>query len=222
MYIKWGGMSVRKGIQSIVKLTITMLLGFIILFPASDASAEIADGSYQINYEMKGSGNNNTSIADGYFTKPATLTVKDGIKHIQLNVTSSSMIKSLSVPSGEVTVVREGNDTRTVKFRVDGDLSQPLSMKMRIVVPDMPEMPGGYKQDHTARAIFNVSDLPQAETGASALANDAGQKASESKTVSPADNPPTNDDTPIVLYAGLLLASVAIFSIYKLRTVKNN
>src|SRR5690625_7507396 len=106
---------------------------------------------------MKEAGNENTSIADGYFSKPATLTVKNGVKHIQLTVTSSSMVKSLSAPSGPVNVVSEdkGNETRTVKFKVD-DLSQPVNMEMHIVVPDL------YDMTHTARADFDVSGLPAA------------------------------------------------------------
>src|SRR5690625_7106402 len=119
--------------------------------------AEIADGTHQINYEMKEAGNENTSIADGYFSKPATLTVENGVKHIQLTVTSSSMDKSLSAPSGPVNVVSEdkGNETRTVKFKVD-DLSQPVNMEMHIVVNDL------YDMTHTARADFDVSGLPAA------------------------------------------------------------
>src|SRR5690625_1266987 len=74
------------------------------------------------------------------------------------------MIKSLSAPSCPVDDVSEdtANDTSTVKFKVDGDLSQPVSMDMNIVVPDMPAMPGGYDKDHTARAVFDVSGLPEA------------------------------------------------------------
>src|SRR5699024_6485180 len=126
-----------------------------IIIPQSIAYAAIKDGTYEINYEMKEAGNDNTSIADGYFTKPATLTVADGVQYIQLTVTSSSMIKSLSAPSGPVEIVSEdeGNETRTVKFRVDGDLSKPVPMDMHIVVPDL------YDMEHTARAVFDVSGL---------------------------------------------------------------
>lgn len=123
------------------------------------------------------------------------------------------MIKSLSAPSGSVDVVSEdeANETRTVKFRVDGDLSQPVSMDMHIEVPDMPEMPGGYKQDHTARAVFDVSGLSKAGAAAE-TSGDSGEEVA---------NPPTGDRTPIALYVTLLLSSIAIFTVYKLRVARN-
>src|SRR5690625_3904972 len=209
--------------------------------------AEIADGTHQINYEMKEAGNDNTSIADGYFSKPATLTVENGVKHIQLTVTSSSMVKSLSAPSGPVKVVSEdkGNETRTVKFKVD-DLSQPVNMEMHIVVPDL------YDTTHTARAVFDVSGLETTESatneedstdnGAAAADNNdsnkinnekngsgeakaesnGSEKAEENGSGKAEENPPTGDDTPIALYVLLLLgASVGIFAVWKSRLARN-
>jgi heme-binding NEAT domain protein len=204
----------KKRFSLVLAFTAIILTFSLITSPVGTVFAEIADGSYQINYEMKEASSDNTSIADGYFSKPATLTVKDGVKYVQLTVTSSSMIKSLSAPSGAVDVVSEGNnDTRTVKFRVDGDLSQPLSMQMHVVVPDM------YDTTHTARAVFNVSGLPSASEGAST--GERNESSSNDGSVTPVDNPPTADETPIALYITLLLGSIAIFTVYKLRVAKN-
>jgi len=210
----------KKKFSFIVVLTAFIFTLSFIVSPVGSVSAEIADGSYKVNYEMKEASSDNTSISDGYFSKPATLTVKDGVQYIQLTVTSSSMIKSLSAPSGAVDVISEGDDTRTVKFRVDGDLSQPVTMKMRVEVPDMPAMPGGYKQDHTARVVFDVSGLPEA--GAKSTTEEsAGNEDSSKGTTTPVDNPPTADETPVALYVTLLLSSIAIFTVYKLRFAKN-
>src|SRR5699024_3440553 len=144
----------------------------------------------------------NTSIADGYFSKPATLTVKDGVKHIQLTVTGADMIKKLVAPSGSVSVVSDNGETRTVKFRVDGDLSQPVPLEMDIVVPDL------YDTTHTARAVFNVSGLPEAgaksTTGSSE--ESAGKEDSSNGTTTPDDKPPTADETQVALYVTLLLS----------------
>lgn len=216
-------------------LSALILAIIFVVYPKGEVSAEIADGSYQVNYEMKENNSENTSIADGYFSSPATLTVENGVQYIQLTVTSSDMIKSLSAPSGPVDVVSEdtANDTRTVKFKVDGDLSQPVSMDMNIVVPDMPAMPGGYDKDHTARAVFDVSGLPEAgDEPASSDNNDepanAGGGASDSNggssdggEESAVDNPQTGDDTLIALYVVLLLASLGGFIFYKVRTARN-
>lgn len=145
-------------LSGVVALLFTLL--FVIL-PSDIANAEMADGTHEIDYEMKEASSDSTSIADGFFTKPATLTVEDGEQHIQLTVTSSSMIQSLSAPTGEVDIVDENEeeDTRTVKFRVDQDLSEPLEMEMHIIVPDL------YDMTHTARAVFDVSELENDEEG---------------------------------------------------------
>src|SRR5690625_4260512 len=110
-----------KKFPLLMALTAIVLTITFVVLPTGSASASIADGSYQINYEMKEASSNSTSIADGYFTKPATLTVENGTQYIQLTVTSADMVKSLSAPSGPVDVVSEdtANDTRTVKFKVE-------------------------------------------------------------------------------------------------------
>src|SRR5699024_7955484 len=146
-----------------------------------------------------------------------------GVKHIQLTVTSSSMVKSLSAPSGPVNVVSEdkGNETRTVKFKVD-NLSQPVNMEMHIVVPDL------YDMTHTARADFDVSGLPAAGSattekdstddgvaatedngsGEAKTENNGSEKAEETASGKAEENPPTGDNSSIALYAVLLVGSV--------------
>ncbi|MHA6252420.1 NEAT domain-containing protein [Oceanobacillus sp. CAU 1775] len=152
-----------------------------VFFTASPVFAKIADGTYDISYEMKEASSNNTSIADGYFTKPAKLIVENGVQTIQIHLTGSNYIKSLSAPSGPVTIISENaaNKTRDVRFKVDGDLSKPLSMQMHIVVPADELPPNGYDHVFTARAVFNVSGLPQAETKAEAEAK--AKSAAEAK-----------------------------------------
>lgn len=202
-----------KRFTSFMALTALTLTISLLAMPQGAVFAEIADGTYEVNYEVKEAGSENTSIADGYFSKPATLTVENGTKYIQLTVTSASMIKSLSAPSGPVDVVSEGDDTRTIKFRVDGDLSQPVNMEMHI------EVPGLYDSTHTARAVFDVSGLDQA--GSTVTKEDS----SDDETAAPVkveENPPTGDSTPIVMYTILLAGSaVALYAIRKLRPAKN-
>lgn len=206
----------KKRFSFVMALTAFIFTISLIVSPVGSVFAEIADGSYQVNYEMKENSSDNTSIADGYFTSPATLTVKDGVQTIQLTVTSSDMIKELSTSSGPVNVVSESGDTRTVSFQVNGDLSQPISMDMHIVVPDL------YDTTHTARAVFDVSGLPEAGAEApSGGTEDNNEESTDDGTATPVDNPPTGDSTPIALYVTLLLGSIAIFTVYKLRAAKN-
>src|SRR5699024_5985961 len=208
----------NKKFSSLLLIATALVLTITLGLPKETVFADIADGTYEINYEMKEAGSENTSIADGYFSKPATLTVENGTKYVQLTVTSASMIKSLSAPSGPVDVVSEGDDTRTVKFRVDGDLSQPVNMEMHIVVPDL------YDTTHTARAVFDTSGLDTA-AGSSATNDDSDDEAAaagSSDSGKTEENPPTGDNSQLALYAVLLLASVGgIFVIWKTRAARN-
>jgi len=190
----------------------------IVILPHGTAFADIADGTYQINYEMKEAGSESTSIADGYFTSPAKLTVENGVNTVQITLTGAEMIKSLSAPSGPVTVISDNGDTRVVQFTVD-NLSQPVSMKMHIVVPDSEAMPGGYDMEHTARAVFDVSGLDKA--GASSGGNDSNGTAESTEKAE--DNPPTGDNSQIGLYAMLLVGSaIAFFAVRKLRPARHS
>jgi len=200
-------------------MTMTAMILSALLF-VSPVSAQIADGTYEISYEMLEADNDNTSIADGYFTKPATLTVENGVQHIQLTLTGIEYIKSLSGPSGPVEVISEdtANDTRVVKFRVDGDLSQPVSMDMHIIVPDL------YDQTHTARAVFDVSELPQAGEAAEQGTGEAGTEETDGDEAAggAVENPPTGDNSSIGLYVLLMAgAAIALFAIWKFRPARN-
>lgn len=210
-------------------MIVTALVLSIFIIPQANVFADIADGTYEVNYEMKEAGNDNTSIADGYFESPATLTVENGTQYIELTVTGADMIKSLSAPSGPVDVVSESGDTRTVKFKVDGDLSQPVDMEMHIVVPDL------YDTTHTARAVFDVSGLESADNGEdeSTTENDNSNVDKDDETTvagdnndsgsgKAEDNPPTGDNSSIVLYAVLFIGSaVALFAVRKLRPAQD-
>src|SRR5690625_3535596 len=116
-------------------LSVIVLVFSLTALPSVSAAATFADGTYDISYEIKEAGNNNTSIADGYFVKPGKLIVENGKNYVQLKVTNSEWIKSLSGPYGAATNVSEdkANNTRVIKMQV-GDLSQAVDLKMHIVV----------------------------------------------------------------------------------------
>lgn len=186
------------------------------IFFVTPVSAQIADGTYEVDYEVKEDGTDNTSLSDGYFTKPATLTVENGVQHIQLSITGSNYVESLSVPSGPVEVVSEDteNHIRVVKFRVDGDLSQPVNMDMTINVPEM----NMENFQPSAQAVFDVSGLPQAGPTAEQESDDDGSEASGGAV----ENPPTGDNSSTALYAFLVLGSgIALFVIWKLRPARD-
>src|SRR5690625_2964947 len=138
-------------------MVISALVFSLALAPVDTALAQFADGTYDVPYEMKEANSENTSIADGYFQKPAKVTVSGDNATVQFTVTSADMVQSISVPGSSVEVVSEGDDTRTYKFTTSVDkLKQPVTMDMHIIVPDMPELPGGYDREHSARAVFDL------------------------------------------------------------------
>jgi len=206
---------------------IAIICSFIIL-PQQTIFADISDGTYEIDYEMKERSSDNTSIADGYFTKPAYLMVEDGTQYIQLTVTGTDMIKSLGVPSGSVYIINEDdeNDEKIVRFIVEEDLSEPLMMDMHVVVPDL------YDTEHQARAVFDVdsieevdpddienwpSDLESFATYDGTQDKDDEEKANDSLTGEEHEdeNVTTNDSSSalwtVIIIVGLIIVIIAIW-----------
>lgn len=185
-------------------------------------AATFESGTYDISFELKEAGNNNTSIADGYFSKPATLIVKNGVNYIQLTTTESDWVKSISGPHGSATVISESGDTRTVQFEV-GDLSNPVKLNMHVVVPE--EIAGmEYDNQHSVRAVFNTDGVPAASTESGETTNDATesmQTADVDDNNGSIKNPKTGDTSPISLYISLLFVSIGIFTVYKIRVAKS-
>jgi heme-binding NEAT domain protein len=204
----------RKRFPLFIAITAMVLA---VLLVVSPVSAQVADGTYEVPYEMKEDGTENTSIADGYFVTPANVTVENGTYHVQFTVTGIDYIESLTVPGSSIEIVGEDteNDTRTYRFSVN-DLSQSIDMDMNIIVPDM------YDMTHTAQAVFDISGLPDAgeaaEQGSDENEDEAGAGAS-GETV---ENPPTGDSSSMGLYALLMIGSgVALFAIWKLRPARD-
>lgn len=204
--------------QSLLWLVFALVLSFVVL-PIDSASAAIADGTYKVQYEVKKSGSNSTSIADGYFSKPATVTVSGGKATVQITLTGAEMIKSLSVQGTPVTVVSDSGSTRVVKFNVSGDLSKRIPMSMHIVVPKSDTFEG-YDTTHGADLVLKVDSI--ASAGGSGSGSASGSDSGSGSGDKVVDNPKTSDDSPIVLYAILLAgAAGALVLVRKLRPAGN-
>lgn len=206
-------------------LSVIVLVFSLTALPSVSAAATFADGTYDVSYEIKEAGSNNTSIADGYFKKPAKLIIENGNNYVHLTVTSSEWIKSLSGPFGAATNVSEdaANNSRVIKLQV-GDVSQPVDLKMHIVVPE--DIAGmEYDNHHSATAVFDVSNVPlKSETSGGGTSGTSGSDDSSGTTgtVQPEDNPKTGEESHIILYAGLLVGSIAVlFLMRKFRTARN-
>lgn len=199
--------------KALIFLALCSMVLTLVFLPAGNASAAtFADGTYDVPFELKEAGSNNTSIADGYFSKPAKLIVKNGVNYVQLTVSSSDYVKSISGPNGGATVISDGGDTRTVQLQIS-DLSNPVTLSMHVVVPEeVAGMP--YDHNHTVRAEFDVSGVATGTSGSNENANQGG-------TDDVVENPQTGDTSSIGLYVTLLLASIGVFALYRFRLARN-
>src|SRR5690625_2620272 len=218
--------------------TIALIFSLVSL-PSNTAYAAMADGTHNINYEIQEAGGGGASIADGYFTKPAKLTVDGNTHTIELTVTSAEMIKSLSVQGTPVNVVSDSGDSRTVKFNVS-DASKPVNLDMHVNVTEL------YDQKHKAQTTFDVKRIPEGSTKSNEEQkneeptsnnnndneestnsstnneeNEVTAGASDNDAKKDVENPPTGDDTPIALYIGLLVGSFILFAVYRFRFARN-
>lgn len=214
-----------------MKKRIMALIGFLIfslalIIPTAGVAqaATFADGTYSVSFELKESGNNNTSIADGYFSKPATLIVKNGVNYIQLTTTKSDWVKSISGPKGGATVISESGESRTVQFEA-GDLSGLVNLNMHVVVPE--EVAGmKYDNHHAVRAAFNVSGVPAASAGSNKEQTTKPSEESQSGKSQAGDNaavenPETGDTSSIGLYVILIIGSIVVFTFYRKRAARS-
>lgn len=180
-----------------------------ILLPQTADAASFKNGTYDVSYEIKEAGGSSTSIADGYFLKPAKITIENGTYYAQFTVKNAEWIKSVSGPYGAATVVStdKANDRKVLKLRVS-DISSPVDLSMHIVVPE--EVAGmEYDNNHKAKAVFNTSDIPTGSNDSSGT-NDSTTNTS----VTPEQNPKTGDEAPIIIFA-LLFVGAGLFLVRK-------
>lgn len=144
-------------------VTIALLLAFMI-HPFENANAKLKDGTYSVTYTVKKPDDNSVSIANDYFKKPATLTVKNGKMKVKIQVKNSSWIKTLKTKEGKTykntTVVSKNKklNTRYVQFNATS-ISKPIFSKMEIDIADM-----NYKHEYTVRFVFDSKSVKKIKT----------------------------------------------------------
>ena len=144
-----------------------ILMLTIISIPQGKVFAEIADGTYSVDYQILKAENDSVSMANDYFEKPATLFVENGERHIQFTLNHSEWTKELQAPLGgsfvDVDIVSEnlGEDTRLVQFKVEEDLSKPLEFKMHVLIETMEPV---YDHRYTVRFDFDIDSLENSST----------------------------------------------------------
>lgn len=220
-------------------MTFVCMLAFLVV-PFGQASAKLADGTYDINYVIQKAENESASMANDYFEKPAKLVVKNGEMKVQVPMNHSAWITEFKAPENgnfvdaKVVSKDEAADKRTVEFKVD-DLSKPLGVKIHVVVPS-----ANYDHHYTIRFAFDANvkavggdngvvaatkNNDQAKTDTQVKEEkmkvenkEANKETNESGKAEKTDNPKTGDEARIGLFAALLLVS----GVFLIRKVKLN
>ncbi|MGX5677206.1 heme uptake protein IsdC [Bacillus toyonensis] len=221
-------------------MTFVCMLAFLVV-PFGQASAKLADGTYDINYVIQKAENESASMANDYFEKPAKLVVKNGEMKVQVPMNHSAWITEFKAPENgnfvdaKVVSKDEGADKRTVEFKVD-DLSKPLGVKIHVVVPS-----ANYDHHYTIRFAFDANvkavggdngvvaatknndqaktDTQVKEEKTKVENKEANKETNESGKAEKTDNPKTGDEARIGFFAALLLVS-GVFLIHKAKLNK--
>ncbi|MBB3112454.1 heme uptake protein IsdC [Paenibacillus phyllosphaerae] len=158
---------IRTVALAIALLWIVQMVGV----SAASAAEKLADGTYTIDYVIRQAENDNVSMANDYFEKPAKLTVKGGVVTAQIQLNHSKWITEFttalggSYPAAKIVKNDEAKDTRIAQFTIE-DLSKPLLSKIHVTVPDI-----DYDHDYTIRFVFDQSTAKS--TGAAASSKPA-------------------------------------------------
>jgi heme-binding NEAT domain protein len=207
------------------------MLQFVVLtlicMSAINVYAESPDGTFLIDYQVLNSDSDSVSISNDYFYKPATLFIEDGEKYIQFTVNHSEWIKELQTPLGEtfvdVDIVSEDKeeDTRTVRFKLEEDLSQPVEFKMHILVESMEPV---YDHRYTARFDFDADKMEEIESAVVSsveeIDNDEVEVAADTDNEKQDEKSEKSGSKTIVLIV-IVLAMAALLITRPWKTKKN-
>lgn len=175
---------------------------FVCNFALPQASAQLADGTHSIKYQVNKPESNSVSIANDYFLKPAKVTLKNGTATVQITLKNSAWITKFQPPGG-ATVVSEDKaaDTRTVQFTVK-DLTKPVVTSMKIDIDDI-----NYHHEYSVSLVFDAATEGSTTTASDSKTTNAPTNSSESHV----PNPQTSDVTPYLLIVALVGSAFLLY-----------
>lgn len=217
-------------------LSFLVLTSVIVLLLPYSINADTEDGYYEIDYEVLNADNDSVSVANDYFDKPAVLIVDGDNRTVQLSINHSQWVVGLQAPKDddyvEVEVLSEDKEDeeeekRIVQFDVedDHDFSEPVEMKMHIVVDVLEE---DYDHEYTARFDFDEASMKEVDAPLFEVeeeeaneedASESEETDGEDSTTDSATDDDTADEEKSGVNAGtmiviVLLVGIAIILIY--------
>lgn len=174
------------------KIMMLVMLVSMVIFNLAlpHASAQMADGTYSVKYQVNKPDSSSASIANDYFVKPAKVTVKEGTATVQITLKNSAWITKFQPPGGAAVVSEDkAADTRVVQFTVK-DLSKPVVTSMKIDIDDI-----NYHHEYSVSLVFDAAVSGSSAATTTATNNTKTSTASESQV----SNPQTSDAMPYLL-----------------------
>lgn len=161
-------------------LTIVSAIFALFLALPLHSEAAVADGTYNVNYQVNKPGSSSASMANDYFLKPAKLIVNDGKMTVQLTIKNSSWVTQFNPPGGaSVISSNTGADQRVVQFNIAS--LNTLTVGMKIDIEDI-----DYHHSYSVDFVFDASGLPEAKP----------QQEATPQPVAPSQNTETKPDEP--------------------------
>lgn len=181
---------------------VMLAIFFVCNFALPQASAQLADGTHSIKYQVNKPESNSVSIANDYFLKPAKVTLKNETATVQITLKNSAWITKFQPPGG-ATVVSEDKaaDTRTVQFTVK-DLTKPVITSMKIDIDDI-----NYHHEYSVSLVFDAATGGSTTTASDSKTTNAPTNSSESHV----PNPQTSDVTPYLLIVALVGSAFLLY-----------
>lgn len=176
--------------SSRIVIMVLFLLGILLLqaYPASAANP-LADGEYTIDFEiLKGDPkDDSTSLANGYWNKPATVIVKNGEMTVQTVINKNEWVVEFATQQGgrfvdaKVVSSNKEKDTRVVEFKL-GSMDTDLVTTMTVDIPSQ-----NYYHSYETRFRFYADTLKLVKAAEPAATQAPAKQAATTESSSSKD-----------------------------------
>ncbi|MDF2837762.1 MAG: NEAr transporter [Paenibacillus sp.] len=162
----------------------------LLVWPAGAmAAGDLADGTYTADYLILKAENDSVSMANDYWEKPATVTIKDGKAKVRVKINHSFWVTEFKVPGSggafvdtKVISSNKKADTRLVEF--SADITKPMLSKIHVTVEEI-----DYDHDYTIRFVFDEDSFKLVKGATPAATAKPTEKPSEKPTTAPIAKP---------------------------------
>ena len=134
--------SQRDDVRKLLAVVVMSVLFVLLSTSHAMAAAALEDGEYTINYEiLRGdTKDDSTSLADGYWDKPAKVIVKDGNIMVQTNINQHAWVVAFATQTNgkmvdaRVVSTNEKANSRVTEFKVSS-FDNILLSSMTVDIP---------------------------------------------------------------------------------------